>query len=67
MKKCPFNNNEECNSQCALFIAPEDMNEHVSARLNSIGVYDKNNGLCSLKGIALSTSRFMFEKTSTRG
>ena len=66
MKKCPFNR-DECNSDCALFIAPEDMNEHMSARLNSIGVYDRENGLCALKGIALSASRFMFEKTSTRG
>lgn len=66
MKKCPFNH-DECNRECALFIAPEDMNEHMSARLNSIGVYDKENGLCSLKGIALSSSRYIFEKTSTRG
>ena len=66
MKKCPFNQTE-CSEECALFISPESMNEHMSARLNSIGVYDKENGLCSLKGIALSASRFMFEKTSTRG
>lgn len=66
MKKCPFNR-DECNNECSLFIAPEDMNEHMSARLNSIGVYDKENGLCSLKAIALGVSRFMFEKTSTRG
>ncbi|MBQ2871798.1 hypothetical protein IJE86_08855 [bacterium] len=66
MKKCPFNH-EECSSECALFIAPEDINEHVSARLTSIGVFDKENGLCSLKGLALASSRQIFEKTSTRG
>ncbi len=64
MKKCPFNNNE-CNAECALFIAPDDLNELVCARLNSIGVYDKENGLCSLKSLALSGSRFMFERTSS--
>lgn len=66
MKKCPFNN-DECSKDCALFIAPEDLNELVSARLTSIGVYDKEKGLCSLKGIALSSSRFMFERTSSLG
>ena len=66
MKRCPFNK-EECTRECALFIAPDDINENMSARLNSLGVYDKQNGLCSLKGIALSTSRFIFEKTTTRG
>ncbi len=66
MRKCPFNN-EECSKDCALFIAPEDLNELVSARLTSIGVYDKEKGLCSLKGIALSSSRFMFERTSSLG
>lgn len=66
MKKCPFNH-DECTRECALFIAPEDLNELVSARLTSIGVFDKENGLCSLKGIALSSSRFMFEKTTSLG
>lgn len=66
MKKCPFNH-DECTKDCALFIAPEDLNELVSARLNSIGVYDKENGLCSLKNLALASSRHIFEKTATRG
>lgn len=66
MKKCPFNNSE-CSKECALFIAPDDINEHVRARLTSIGVYDKEKGLCSLKGIALSSARFMFERTSSLG
>ncbi len=64
MKKCPFNN-AECTSDCALFISPDDLNELVSARLTSIGVFDKQNGVCALKNIALSSSRFMFERTSS--
>lgn len=64
MKKCPFNNTE-CTTECALFIAPDDLNELVSARLTSIGVFDKQNGVCALKSIALSGSRFMFERTSS--
>ena len=39
-KKCPFNF-EECTTECALFIAPMDLNDMVAARLTSIGVYDK--------------------------
>ena len=66
MKKCPFNK-EECSTDCALFIAPDDINELVSARLTSIGVFDKENGLCALKGIGLSSARFMFERTSSLG
>lgn len=66
MKKCPFNN-EDCNPECALFIKPSDINELVSSRLNSIGVYDKENGMCSFKNMALSGSRFMFERTSSSG
>ncbi len=65
-QKCPFNN-AECTKECALFIAPEDLNELVSARLTSIGVYDREKGLCSLKSLALSGSRFMFERTSSSG
>ena len=62
--RCPFNN-AECNNECALFIAPNDLNESVRTRLTTIGVFDKEKGLCSLKGLALSGSRFMYEKTST--
>ena len=62
-KKCPFNNNE-CTSECALFIAPRDLNEIVANRLTSIGVFDRQNGMCSLKNLALGESRFIFEKSS---
>ena len=39
-KKCPFNF-DECTSECALFIAPDELNEMVAARLHSVGVYNK--------------------------
>ncbi len=63
VKKCPFNNNE-CSSECALFIDPRDLNDLVASRLTSIGVFDKQNGMCSLKNLALGESRFIFEKSS---
>lgn len=66
-KFCPFSESRECNSNCPLFVAPDDLNEFVSARLCSIGVLDKKNGNCSLKMLALSQSRMIFEKTNTRG
>lgn len=66
-KICPFSSNRECNSSCPLFIAPEELNEFVTARLCSIGVLDKKNGSCSLKLLALSQGRMIFENTKTRG
>lgn len=66
-KTCPFSAEKECNSNCPLFVAPDDLNEFVSARLGSIGVIDRQNGSCSLKILALSQSRMVFENTNTRG
>lgn len=66
-KTCPFSSERECNKECPLFIAPEDLNEFVTARLGSIGVLDKSNGCCSLRMLALSQSRMVFENTKTRG
>ena len=66
-KTCPFNSQKFCNSECPLFVAPDELNEFVSARLCSIGVLDKKNGNCSLKVLALSQSRMIFENTNTRG
>ena len=66
IKTCPFSN-RDCNETCPLFIAPIDLNEFVSARLTSIGVMDKVNGECSLKMLALSQGRAIFENTKTRG
>ena len=67
MKTCPFSNERECSSACPLFISPDDLNEFVVARLGSIGVIDRVNGSCSLKILALSQSRMIFENTNTRG
>ena len=66
-KICPFSENRNCNADCPLFVAPTDLNEFVSARLGSIGVLDRQNGSCSLKLLALSQSRMIFENTNTRG
>ena len=64
IKKCPFNF-DECTPECALFIAPADINELVSSRLTSIGVYDKTHGMCSFKNHALAKSREIFEKSQS--
>lgn len=66
-KTCPFGSDRACDNTCPLFISPEELNEFVTAKLSSIGVLDRNFGECSLKMIALSQSRMVFEKTNTRG
>ena len=66
-KTCPFGNDRECNKNCPLFISPDELNELVSARLCSLGVIDRQNGECSLKMLALSQGRMIFENTKTRG
>lgn len=65
IKKCPFNK-DECTCECALFIDAADLNELLAARLTSLGILDKENGVCSLKTIAMSAGRFIFENTSTK-
>ena len=65
---CPFNaKNKECNNECQLYISPEDLNEFVVSRLSSIGVMDRTKGMCSLRMLALSQSRAIFENTKSRG
>ena len=64
---CPFAKNRACNSDCPIFISPDDLNEFVTARLSSIGVIDRQKGACSLRVLALSQSRAIFENTNTRG
>ena len=66
-KTCPFSQDRECNKDCPLYISPDDLNEFVTARLSSIGVMDRKTGDCSLKILALSQSRAIFENTKTRG
>ena len=63
---CPFSTERECNSSCPIFVSPNDLNEFVVARLSSIGVMDRNKGTCSLRLLALSQSRAIFENTNTR-
>lgn len=66
VKKCPFSQGD-CTPECSLFIAIDDLNEFVAARLGSLGVVDKsNNGSCSLKMIAMSSGRYIFENTATK-
>ncbi|MBQ2984007.1 MAG: hypothetical protein IJD57_04350 [Candidatus Gastranaerophilales bacterium] len=63
MKNCPFKNCD-CNSDCALFIKAEELNELVVNRLKSIGVMSvEDGGMCSLKNMALAQSRYIFENT----
>lgn len=64
---CPFNTVNECNESCPLYISPNDLNEFVVARLSSIGVMERTKGLCSIRMLALSQSRAIFENTKTRG
>ena len=66
-KICPFTAGRECDGTCPLYIDPNDLNEFVTARLCSIGVIEKNEGECSLRMLALSQSRAIFENTKTRG
>lgn len=66
-KKCPFGNSRDCDNSCPLYISPEDLNEFVTARLCSIGIIDRTQGECSLRMLALSQSRMIFENTNTRG
>ncbi len=65
IKNCPFNHGE-CTSDCALFIDTNDLNELLAARLASLGVLDRDNGVCSLKTLAMSAGRYIFENTSTK-
>ncbi len=63
-KRCPFNL-AECVPDCALFISADELNESVVNRLSSIGVFSKG-GNCSLKNIALSSMRKIFENTNVK-
>ncbi len=67
IKTCPFGNERNCDNTCPLYISPDDLNEFVTARLGSIGIIDRKQGECSLRMIALSQSRMIFENTNTRG
>ncbi len=63
-KNCPFGNSK-CTPDCALFVSADELNELMAARLSSLGVIDKKNGSCSIKLLAMSGGRFIFENTTT--
>lgn len=63
VKKCPFNK-ENCTAECAMYIDPEDLNDTVRNKLASIGVLSRDEGICSLKNLALCLDRYIFENTS---
>jgi len=64
---CPFSNKTRtCDETCPIYIQPDSLNEFVVARLSSIGVMDRNKGMCSLRMLALSQSRAIFENTKSR-
>ncbi len=63
MKNCPFKNTV-CDENCALFINSKELNEMVANRLKALGVISSSeDGVCSLKNMALAQSRFIFENT----
>lgn len=64
-KQCPFGD-KECNSECALYVNYEDLNELVATRLTSLGVVERTGGTCSLRMIAMSSGRYIFEHTTTK-
>ncbi len=63
-KTCPMNNNNICNKDCALYIAPEELNEVVLNKLASLGLLKRDEGICSYKHMALCMGRNIFEKNS---
>lgn len=63
-KKCPFKL-EFCNEECALYINPSDLNEYMTSKLSSLGILKRDKGYCSLKVMALSQSRYIFEHSTT--
>ena len=63
-KDCPFNR-DQCDSNCALYVDPEELNETVRNKLASIGIVDRKTGMCSIKNMALCMSRYIFEKNSS--
>ena len=63
-KICPMNNNNICNKDCALYIAPEELNEVVLNKLASLGLLKRDEGICSYKHMALCMGRNIFEKNS---
>ena len=65
MKYCPMNNDkQQCSENCALYIAPGELNEVVRNKLASLGLLNREEGICSYKHMALCMGRNIFEKNS---
>ena len=64
-KMCPFKNTN-CSADCALYVSPDDMNEVVKNKLASIGIIERDKGMCSLKHASLGITRFIFENSQSR-
>jgi len=64
-KRCPFSNTQ-CDESCELFISFDELNESLGARLSSLGVISRNKGTCSLKVMAMSNARRIYETTTTK-
>lgn len=60
---CPFNSGE-CSSSCALYISPDELNEVVRNKLASVGVVNREKGVCSFKNISMCLNRQVFEQVS---
>ena len=54
-------------SNCALYISPNELNELVMNRLASLGLLNRNEGICTYKHIALCMGRNIFENSQARG
>lgn len=63
-KYCPFNQGE-CSSSCALYIDPSELNEVVRNKLASVGIIDREKGICSLKNLSMCSNRQVYEQLST--
>jgi len=61
---CPFNSGE-CSSGCALYISPSELNEVVRNKLASVGIIDREKGICSFKNISMCMNRQVFEQLSS--
>lgn len=59
-KTCPFKEEKICNSTCALYLHPDELNETFRNKLKSIGVL-LEDGMCSFKNQAMVESRKIFE------
>lgn len=62
MKNCPFKD-IQCTSECGLYVSVNELNEMVANRLRALGVLTGEEGMCSLKNIALVQNRHIFENT----